>query len=74
MVQVTYQVSKTGHITDLKLLKGSGYDASDEAAMKAVHDAAPFRALPKGSPATVDVQFTFDYKVFTNDGTRSLRD
>lgn len=63
-VQVTFKVRRNGTMSNLKLLVSSGVAIADQAALKAVQLAAPFRHLPSGSPEDVDIQFTFDYNVF----------
>jgi protein TonB len=64
-VMVIFKVSKNGELSALRLQKSSGSSLADQAALKAVQDAAPFRPLPAGAPEDVDIQFTFDYNVFT---------
>lgn len=61
-----------GELSDLKLHKSSGVAIADQAAMKAVQNAAPFRPLPQGSPENIDIQFTFDYNVFNGRGGGSF--
>lgn len=63
-VQVIFKVHRNGTMSNLKLLVSSGAAFADQAALKAVQLAAPFRHLPSGSPEDVDIQFTFDYNVF----------
>jgi len=70
-VVVLFKIHKAGQLSHLRLNKSSGIARADEAALKAIEDAAPFRQLPKGSPDDVDIQFTFDYTVFN--GSRALR-
>jgi TonB family protein len=64
-VQVVFKVHNTGRLSDLHLTKTCDSDAANEAAKKAVESAAPFQALPIGTPENVDIQFTFDYNVFS---------
>jgi TonB family protein len=52
-------------MTNLKLQKSSGTAIADTAALSAAQDAAPFAPLPSGAPENVDIQFTFDYNVFS---------
>ena len=54
---VTFTVHKGGDISALRLKKSSGVTISDEAALQAVENAAPFRPLPIGGPETVDVEW-----------------
>lgn len=63
-VVVVFKISKAGQLSDLTIKKGSGFEPSDKAALLAVQEAAPFARLPEGAPATVDIEFTFDYNVF----------
>lgn len=64
-VVVFFKVGKVGNLMALYILKSSGVKEADDAALKAVEAAAPFKSLPndfKGK--SIDVAFTFDYKVF----------
>ena len=63
-VVVVFKVHRDGEMSDLKIQKTTGIKSADQAALRAVEDASPFRPLPKGSPQDVDIQFTFDYNVF----------
>lgn len=62
-VKVHFQIGRNGSLSQLKIFKSSGDSLSDQAALRAVENAAPFRALPAGSPEDVDIEFTFDYNV-----------
>lgn len=69
-VVVIFTVHRDGHMTDLQRDTNSG-DAIDlQAAMTAVQNAAPFPPLPKNSPSSVDIQFTFDYNVLVDGAPR----
>lgn len=72
-VKVIFKVHRNGEMTNLRLANSSGLTAADEAALKAVESAAPFHPLPKGAPADVDIEFTFDYNVFNGGGSGSFR-
>ena len=63
-IKVSFKVHKDGHITRVKLASSSGVQVADDAALKALDDAAPFAALPDGVGDDVDINFTFDYNVF----------
>ena len=63
-VAVVFKVHDNGSMSNLRLTKSSGSALADQAALKAVANAAPFKALPEGTPENVDIQFTFDYNVF----------
>lgn len=64
-ILVAFKVHHDGKTSDLSLVKSSGIPAADQAALKAVLDAAPFSEFPSGFPSSLDLQFAFDYNVFT---------
>lgn len=68
-ITVLYKINTDGTIADLRIDHSSGVVAADEAALAAVKNAAPMDHLPDGSPAVVDIQFTFDYNVFNGKQT-----
>lgn len=72
-VVVVFKVHRGGELSHLRLDKSSGVAVADEAALKAVENAAPFRPLPAGAPDDVDIQFTFDYNVFAGGGRGTFR-
>lgn len=73
-VVVLFKVKPNGSLgTDPRIDKSSGTKMADDAAIKAVRSAAPFRSLPKGVDFPVDIQFTFDYNVYKNSRTASNR-
>ena len=64
-VVLLFTIAKDGRLLNVKVIKSSGVQAADRAALHAVELTAPFRPLPadfRGS--SVDIQFTFDYNVF----------
>ena len=63
-VKVIFTVQSNGEMSNLRLVRGSGVAIVDAAALKAVENSAPFRHLPEHAPASVDIEFTFDYNVF----------
>lgn len=62
-VQVQFKVHNNGTLSDLRISKSKGISLSDQAALAAVQNAAPFMPLPAGSPDPLEIQFTFDYDV-----------
>jgi TonB family protein len=72
-VVVVFKVHTGGELSDLRIDHSSGVQIADNAALKAVEDAAPFRPLPQGAPDNVDIQFTFDYNVFNGGGRGVFR-
>ena len=64
-VILMFKIAKDGRLLSCKVNKSSGLPSADQAALKAVELTAPFRPLPvdfKGQ--SIDIQFTFDYRVF----------
>jgi len=64
-VVLLFKIAKDGRLLSCKVNRSSGLPSADQAALKAVELTAPFRPLPadfKGQ--SIDIQFTFDYKVF----------
>lgn len=72
-IKVTFTVFTNGTMTGMKLKQSSGSALADQAAMKAIQNAAPFRPLPEGAPPSADIEFTFDFNVFHGTGTGSGR-
>ncbi len=64
-VVVVFKIHRGGELSNLRLDRSSGVAIADQAALKAVENAAPFRPLPQGAADDVDIQFTFDYNVFS---------
>lgn len=64
-VTVLFKLTADGTVKDLKLDKSSGVPAADEAAMAAVRNGSPYARLPVGAPEVVDIEFTFDYNVWS---------
>lgn len=66
--KVQFTINRRGELVRAGVTRTSGNAMVDDAAMKAVRNASPFRPLPDGSPEDVDVEFTFDYNVFGGRG------
>jgi TonB family protein len=62
-IVVQFKIYKDGSVDNLRIVTTSGVQLADEAALNAVRHAT-LQPLPEGAPASVDVQFTFDYNVF----------
>jgi TonB family protein len=45
---VTFRINKGGELSDLSIDHPSGLAIADQAALKAIENAAPFRSLPVG--------------------------
>lgn len=60
-----FKISSQGELSDLKLVKSSAVSSAEQAALRAVRNAAPFRPLspaPEMQKPYADIQFTFGYK------------
>jgi TonB family protein len=70
-VQLLFKVSRDGRLLRLNISKSSGVSDADDAALEAVKMSAPFRPLPPEYQGNdIDIQFTFDYNVFSVGGSR----
>jgi TonB family protein len=63
-VIVEFTIARSGELGTVRLSKSSGLSLNDQAAISAIRAAAPYPPLPKGADETVDIQFTFDYRIF----------
>lgn len=72
-VTVIFRIDSDGKLSNLRLEKRSGVAVADQAALKAVDDAAPFLPLSSWKPAALDIQFTFDYYAFSGGGKAILK-
>lgn len=69
-VVVLFKVSRDGRLLRLNINKSSGVSDADDAALDAVRMSAPFRQLPPEYQGNdIDIQFTFDYNVFSVGGS-----
>jgi TonB family protein len=68
-IVVSFKVNKNGQLSDLKLVTSTGPTEAAKAALQAVQNASPFRALPQESGDDIDVQLRFDYNLFSGGGT-----
>ncbi len=65
-VSVIFKIHQDGKVSNLTIQRSSGVQKADQAALKAVETSTPLAKLPAGSPENVDIEFTFDYNVFTS--------
>lgn len=66
-VVVMFSVDKYGLLLHSEVTVSSGIIEVDEAALSAIKDTADFDPLPEGfKKQSIDIQFTFDYNVFSN--------
>jgi len=65
-VVILFTIARDGRLLSKKIVKSSGLSNADKAAMSAVELSAPFKPLPaEYRESSVDIQFTFDYNVFS---------
>lgn len=64
-VVVMFKIHRSGAASDISIRRSSGIARHDNAALSAVQNAAPFPPLPEFSPESVEIEFTFDYNVFS---------
>lgn len=67
-VIVSFRVLLNGTMEALQVIRGSGMENVDKAALDAVSNAAPFRPLHPTATQPIDVKFTFDYNVYESKG------
>jgi|AGTN01.1.fsa_nt_gi TonB family C-terminal domain len=65
-VTVNFRVWKNGAVTDLTVHNSSGSSGADEAALRAVRQAAPFAGLPEGTAEFMEIEFDLKYAVNTD--------
>ena len=66
-VSVFMKIDKAGNLLACSIYQSSGYKNADKSVLDAVYKTAPFRPLPdEYNGKTVDIIFTFDYYVFSN--------
>lgn len=63
-IKVQFKIHKNGELSDLRVTSSSGFLPADTAALDAVKKASPLRPLPEGCPSPVEIEFTFDYRLF----------
>ncbi len=65
-VVVKMYVSRDGRLVRLNVMKSSGDDIADDAALNAVRASAPFKPFPpEVREEVLPIEFTFDYNVFS---------
>lgn len=70
-VVIVFKVNRDGRLMSLRILRSSGVSEADKAAISAVELTAPFSPLPpEYRGKDIDIQFTFDYNVFSVGGRR----
>ena len=63
-VTLLYTIAKNGDLLDVKVIKSSGSDKADKAAINAVKKSAPFNPLPEEYTGNkLEIQYTFGYNI-----------
>jgi len=62
-VVAVFSIQKDGRIVEPEIVESSGNAGIDQSALKALSDASPLAALPKGAPKKVQIRYKFDWKV-----------
>ncbi|MEB3245241.1 MAG: energy transducer TonB [Vampirovibrionales bacterium] len=69
-IEVLFTIGRDGVLRKLIVQKSSGVEVADSAAMAAVRASSPFRPLPANYRGNeIDVQFIFDYNVYSGRGS-----
>ncbi|MFN8659157.1 MAG: TonB family protein [Candidatus Obscuribacterales bacterium] len=58
---VRFKIHRMGEISHLRIAKSSGKSSADQAALKAVERASPFRSLPSETSDDQDFEMVFEY-------------
>jgi TonB family protein len=65
-VVLMFTIMKDGRLGSVTVKRSSGFSTADSAARAAVEQSAPFRPLPQEyRHSSINVEFTFDYNVYT---------
>jgi TonB family protein len=69
-VVLVFTISRDGRLLSVQTKRSSGFAVADSAARAAVERSAPFRSLPpEYRHNSINVEFTFDYNVYTGRGS-----
>ncbi len=58
-----FVLNRDGSLRELKVVKSSGVDILDDAAIKAIRRAAPFYAIPKKLGDVLSIVANFEYEL-----------
>ena len=67
-IVVAFKAHRDGTVTGIKMVTSSGVAVADQAAVEAIKQAQPLPPLPAGSPDVIQINFKFDYDVFSGSG------
>lgn len=65
-VRLTFKVDSVGNVSHIRIASGSPDKKSVDAAIESVKKASPLSPLPDGSPAVVDIDFGFDFNLWSD--------
>ena len=64
-VVTTFTIARNGNLLNYSIKESSGDKYTDNVALSAIRNSAPFDPLPANSNiSTLEIKFTFDYSVF----------
>jgi len=69
---VAFMIGASGELSDFSITEPADDEIANQAALKAVENAAPFRSVPSAIPAPIRVQFTFDYNKYAGGGKSEI--
>src|SRR5208283_4836318 len=72
--RVFFNVHADGTVSDLKIRQSSGKVSTDQFGLDAVVKASPFEVLPKGSPESVPIDFSFGKNTWELDDIQTSSD
>jgi TonB family protein len=73
LVRVIFCIDGSGKLSEVNVSLSSELPAADNAALKAIEHAAPFRPLPAGARRTEKFEFTFDFRAINRPGYTAVR-
>ena len=68
LIQVIFLANSHGNLCEQQLSRSCGAVLADQAAMKAIERAAPFKKLPEGTKEFERFEVTFNYRFYTRGG------
>lgn len=71
-IVVSFTLGPGGELSHVRVAEPSDSEIANQATLKAVENAAPFRAIPPAIPAPIDVRFTFDYDKYAGGGKSEI--
>jgi TonB family protein len=72
-IEIAFTIHRGGELSNLRLDHSCGVAVADQACLKAVENAAPFRPLPPDSSEEAAIEFVFDYNLYSGGGHGTFR-